>query len=187
MYFWLVVETTPLKNMSQLRWWHSQLNGEIRFMFQSPPTRLHLFCSVPMISNIYVPATGSHKEQTRASTGARRMSYDTPKRDVDLQRRKIGSDWLVGWWDTAAPGEVWSGWDVLGCWGLIFRKVWKICLRSTDRLTPLKTISRADRAAICGTTAGWLKASRSQTCTELATDRTRLLQEQRHQRPVKPQ
>ena len=170
-------------------------------MFQSPPTRLHLSCSVPMISNIYVQATGSHKEQTRASTGvpgvrfplARRMSYDKPKRDVDLQRRKLVQiGWLVDGTRLLEGRYGLDGmyWDILGCWGFIFRKVWKICLRSTDRLTPLKTISRADRAAICGTcgtTAGWLKVNRSQTCTELATDRTRLLQEQRHQHPVKPQ
>ena len=31
---WLVVEPTPLKNMSQLGWWHSQLNGKIK-MFQT--------------------------------------------------------------------------------------------------------------------------------------------------------
>ena len=31
---WLVV-WTPLKNISQLGWWHSQLNGKIKFMFQT--------------------------------------------------------------------------------------------------------------------------------------------------------
>ena len=33
-WFWLVV-STPLKNMSQLGWWHSQLNGKIKAMFQT--------------------------------------------------------------------------------------------------------------------------------------------------------
>jgi len=32
---WLVVEPIPLKNMSQLGWWNSQLNGKIKFMFQT--------------------------------------------------------------------------------------------------------------------------------------------------------
>ena len=37
-HIWLVV-STPLKNISQLGWWHSQLNRKIIRMFLSPPTR----------------------------------------------------------------------------------------------------------------------------------------------------
>ena len=32
-------QPTPLKNIHQLGSWHSQLNGKVKFMFQSPPSR----------------------------------------------------------------------------------------------------------------------------------------------------
>ena len=39
-YTWLVVEPPLLKHMSQLGWWHSQLNGKIKKSCSKPPTSL---------------------------------------------------------------------------------------------------------------------------------------------------
>ena len=36
---WIIVVSTPLKNMSQLGWWNSQLNGKIKSHVPQPPTR----------------------------------------------------------------------------------------------------------------------------------------------------
>ena len=48
-YFWYkiwLVASTPLKNISQLGWWHSQLKGKIKFMFQTTHQTYSWLCPV---------------------------------------------------------------------------------------------------------------------------------------------
>ena len=54
-YFWYkiwLVASTPQKNISQLGWWHSQLNGKIKFMFQ---TTNQTYCWLCPVYPHYIP------------------------------------------------------------------------------------------------------------------------------------
>ena len=105
---WLVL-SPPLKNISQLRWWNVQLNGKIKVMCQSPPTRIDILhvCFVPSAlgsSVVKKPTTTCSKTLPGCVQVQGKCASDTelgsPKAKRNGMRRKINQNILVvtiGW------------------------------------------------------------------------------------------